>query len=283
MTGIQTLVEFGLSIVESAKPDISPDEYETSSKALFDFIQKSISFDQCSDVLRKIVGSNEAVVRVRAIIELPEEPFPSPDTQNKLRMWSKFEDDRLIGGIFRFGLDNWSSVAGFVGGNRTKCQCIQRWSRGLNPKICKKLWTSDEDEKLKDLVRQYGENAWIKISSILGNRSDLQCKYHYKQITQVEKDANNFLKLQRTSPMSSTTTSLFKQNLGLSKLLTPPEPSGFLQSNDTKEDDDGGFDLKMWASIKRSAITLQPIPFLSPKLRLDGAGAITGCLRPIDT
>jgi len=38
-------------------------------------------------------------------------------------------------------------VASFVGNGRTRAQCAQRWSRGLNPKICKKTLESRRRRK----------------------------------------------------------------------------------------------------------------------------------------
>ena len=74
-------------------------------------------------------------------------------------------------------------MAQFVGNSRTKAQCCQRWSRGLDPKISKIQWTREEDQKLLDLVAQYGQKSWTKIAAEFGNRCDVQCRYRYKQLS----------------------------------------------------------------------------------------------------
>ena len=42
--------------------------------------------------------------------------------------------------------------------------------------------TPEEDAKLIELVEKYGDRSWTKIASEIGNRSDAQCRYHYKQL-----------------------------------------------------------------------------------------------------
>lgn len=96
--------------------------------------------------------------------------------------WSNYEDMRLLIGIMRFGINNWKSISLFVGNNRSSSQCSQRWNRSLNPCISKNIWSAEENFQLLNLVQQYGERAWSKISKIMQNRSDIQCQYHYKQI-----------------------------------------------------------------------------------------------------
>lgn len=90
----------------------------------------------------------------------------------------------------RFGLDNWSKVSKFVGNNRTRGQCSQRWSRGLNPSISRVEWNPKEDSMLMNYVKIHGNKRWSKISSLLGNRSDVQCRYRYKQL--IKKKSRSF-------------------------------------------------------------------------------------------
>jgi hypothetical protein len=93
--------------------------------------------------------------------------------------WTAEEDQRLLTGIEAHGLNNWSLVASVVGGSRTKAQCAQRWSRGLDPKIAKSNWCCEEEQKLLDLVQVHGLKSWTKICQEMGNRSDVQCRFRY--------------------------------------------------------------------------------------------------------
>jgi hypothetical protein len=128
--------------------------------------------------------------------------------RRRTRPWTAAEDQRLLGGIARFGVDSWQNVATFVGSGRNRAQCSQRWSRGLNPRISKKVWTPDEESQLEALVKEHGEKSWAKIASIMGNRSDVQCRYHYRQsLGKVEDDRIPLLQKSRLT----ASTNLFAE------------------------------------------------------------------------
>jgi hypothetical protein len=123
------------------------------------------------------------------ILEVPEEPLPGNSEEivegclrHKTKQWTAVEDARLLAGIRKHGLENWSSVARFVGSGRSRSQCSQRWQRGLDPRISRSPWTAREDTILRSLVAQYGEKSWIRVSTELWNRSDVQCRYRYMQL-----------------------------------------------------------------------------------------------------
>jgi len=95
--------------------------------------------------------------------------------------WSEYEDNRLFMALHIFGTNFWYNISAIVGNGRTRSQCMQRWCRVLDPRISKKKWTTEEDEQLCALVALNGE-SWLQIASIMGNRSDVQCRYRYKQL-----------------------------------------------------------------------------------------------------
>jgi hypothetical protein len=103
------------------------------------------------------------------------------------RPWSTYEEQRLFAAIHRFGVADWCSIAAFVGNSRTKSQCCQRWTRGLDPHIDRAKWTREQDAQLVMLAQVYGDKSWSKISYHLGNRCDLQCRSRYKQIKKDER------------------------------------------------------------------------------------------------
>ena len=82
----------------------------------------------------------------------------------------------------KHGIENWTSISRFVGNGRTRSQCSQRWMRGLDPKISKTQWSQQEEELLIHLISVHGNKAWTTISSQMRNRSDVQCRYKYKQL-----------------------------------------------------------------------------------------------------
>jgi hypothetical protein len=79
-------------------------------------------------------------------------------------------------------MGDWRAIAHFVGNSRTKSQCRQRWTRGLDPNINKTKWTPEQDSRLLMIVQIFGSKSWSKVSGELGNRCDVQCRYRYKQL-----------------------------------------------------------------------------------------------------
>ena len=179
-------------------------------QAFSEFILKKIDYKTALSIIMPILNSPDLLVFTNTILTTPDTPLPNIDakssgadgandaddgsapgsldgngkngTRKKTRSWTQAEDRRLIAGIHKFGVDNWANVAAFIGNGRTRAQCSQRWNRGLDPRISKDQWTKEEDEKLINLVRLKGTQGWTVIASEMGNRSDVQCRYHYKQI-----------------------------------------------------------------------------------------------------
>lgn len=172
---------------------------EVKEKAMQIF-QKLISLDlppeSAKAQLMNLNISISAFNKIMDILNTPAQPIiPKTDIsistssikKKKLNNWSKYEDQRLIAGVHIYGLDNWALIAKFVGNNRTRAQCSQRWNRGLNPLIKKSHWSDEEEEKLLKLVEQYGSKSWTKIAEQMVYRCDVQCRYHYIQMAKENK------------------------------------------------------------------------------------------------
>ena len=180
------------------KPEVTSEIEEYLSK----YIAGNCTFAEIQPEFVKLAGSDAVLAKVRAILEVDDKPLPpAPETfvsntsrnqivaRKKARPWSEEEDIRLLAAINKFGLDAWGAVTAFVGSGRTRSQCSQRWVRGLDPRISKVVWTQAEDQKLLDLVKEYGDRSWTRIANTLGNRSDAQCRYRYGQL--VKEGAGN--------------------------------------------------------------------------------------------
>ncbi|OHT16107.1 hypothetical protein TRFO_13427 [Tritrichomonas foetus] len=102
--------------------------------------------------------------------------------RRKTRQWTPEEDERLRAATAILGTTKWQIIAQFVGNGRNQSQCSQRWQRVLDPKLKKTHWTEDEDAKLEQLIKEHGTQRWMKIASIFGDRSDVQCRYRYQQL-----------------------------------------------------------------------------------------------------
>jgi hypothetical protein len=175
--------------------EIAPETVAYLKQIIDHFLAGVIGFDRASNLMSEKVGTARPLERISAILGVSDSPIePQQETTlipphlsgpapRKNHPWSEYEDQRLLCGIHKYGLENWTAVSSFVGNFRSRAQCSQRWLRGLDPRISKLFWTCDEETKLVELVRKYGDRAWTKISGELGNRSDAQCRYHYTQMT----------------------------------------------------------------------------------------------------
>jgi hypothetical protein len=178
----------GLHYAREACPSLSSSDRDILQQVITDYINGVIDFGAARGFFETHIHDVTPIDRLREILVVGEDPLPplpvwhDDGRRQKTRPWSNKEDVRLLAGMHRQGLDNWSAVASFVGSSRTRSHCSQRWIRGLDPRISRTQWTPEEDAKLARLVGAYGEKAWIRVSQGLGTRSDVQCRYRYKQI-----------------------------------------------------------------------------------------------------
>ena len=100
--------------------------------------------------------------------------------RKEIRRWTDEEDKKLIEAIDLFGPSNWTSVAKFVGNNRNRSQCSQRYKRDICPSIKREKWTTEEDEQLFRLIDKFGTHSWTRIAREIGCRTDVQCRFRYK-------------------------------------------------------------------------------------------------------
>jgi hypothetical protein len=191
---------------------VSPDILLTLETALDEYARDRMSYDHCAGIFRSLKQSESPLCHLARIRSLPETSLPihpsrSNDRSSRLLLrqrsqpWTTIEDDRLLCAIARFGFENWRSVAAFVGAGRTRSQCSQRWIRGLDPRIQKTTWNPEDESRLCTLVDMYGMKNWAKIASIIGTRSDVQCRYRYLQMQ--NKKGERTARLMTPSPPSS--------------------------------------------------------------------------------
>ena len=88
--------------------------------------------------------------------------------------WTAEEDQLLLKSISEFGTHNWKIIATKVPG-RTSKQCRERWVGKLSPDVISSEWSEQEDELLKTLHEELG-NQWAKISKHLNGRSMIAVK-----------------------------------------------------------------------------------------------------------
>jgi hypothetical protein len=99
--------------------------------------------------------------------------------------WKTVEDSKLKDAVKIHGDRDWGAIAALLPG-RTKNQCNKRWHYALKPSIALTArrtgkWEADEDSKLKDAVKMYGDKDWGIIAALVPGRTKHQCnhRWHY--------------------------------------------------------------------------------------------------------
>lgn len=201
-----------VEVAQTNEVQQKPELLEGLKRALNEFIEKKITYSEACEAFKEI-GSVAPVDRVKTILETRDTPIEVPSnsygcysgTRRKAQQWTSYEDQRLLAAMYKFGTENWARIATYVGNGRTRAQCSQRWFRGLDPKISRDRWTPEDDEKLLSLLDIYGHKAWTKIATEIGTRSDVQCRYHYRQMIKHKQipPRNQYLEDQPTTTQTS--------------------------------------------------------------------------------
>jgi hypothetical protein len=170
---------------QASDPNSFPDACPGNPIAdiLTQFMQHQLSFAEATARFQALMGNQP---NLPPMINLPPRPEPPrvplqfAHLRQRPNRWAPEEDERLLAAIQEHGVDNWPAIAALVGGGRTRSQCAQRWHRGLDPKLNKKNWTGEEEQRLIDLVQLHGEKAWTRVAAEFGDRSDVQCRFRYR-------------------------------------------------------------------------------------------------------
>jgi hypothetical protein len=111
----------------------------------------------------------------------PPIPLPSSRSLTNGRSWTQAEDIHLHKLVTQFGTSSWALVADLMGNHHTRAQCSQRW-RAIDPRLSRDYWTPAEDQRLRELVNIHGPRSWQKISSEIGTRNAIQCRYRFHRL-----------------------------------------------------------------------------------------------------
>jgi hypothetical protein len=180
--------------VRDAAPNLTLEQSTEMDNLISQLISGSVTYPAAIDRSIQLIESSKPIEKLHAILTVTDQPLRASITprihiancniHRKNKLWTEYEDVRLLAGIHKFGLGNWGSIARFIGNNRTKAQSCQRWCRGLDPRISKASWSEADDRKLEALVERFGQKAWTRIALEFGNRCDVQCRYRFTQLQQ---------------------------------------------------------------------------------------------------
>lgn len=99
------------------------------------------------------------------------------------RKWTPEEDALLTRAMARFRHTKeirWTEIAAEIPDRSAKA-CRKRWVNGLNERLKKGSWTSEEDERLREGVSLLSSD-WARIADHVGQRSGDQCSKRWREV-----------------------------------------------------------------------------------------------------
>ncbi|KAK8919107.1 Transcription factor MYB44 [Platanthera zijinensis] len=145
--------------------------------------------------------------------------------------WRPAEDCKLKELVALHGPQNWNLIAEKLEGRSGK-SCRLRWFNQLDPRIVRKAFTEEEEERLLSAHEFYG-NKWALISRIFPGRTDNAVKNHWHVImARRQRDNNAHHRRRKLSTFSiNASIALHSPSTRSLPLLTAPS---FLSGSDEK-------------------------------------------------
>jgi hypothetical protein len=124
------IVEVCLAELDHQLSFIASDGHTRLLRITAEYLIGRIRYGDAAAALTSIAGSCEPVNRLHSILSISEAPIDpgedkEPSPRRRMKMWSPYEDMRLLAGIYRYGMNNWAPISRFVGNSRTRARYLQ--------------------------------------------------------------------------------------------------------------------------------------------------------------